>query len=109
MDKKILVEALLQLKSESMSIQNNITEDNFRSLMRKHGMLFLGEKINIIYSNELWHMLKTKHGIDAPMEEVNSIIPEVCFELGMKAEPLVLLKDAALPDAPISNYQITLF
>ncbi len=72
-------------------------------------MLFLGEKFNIIYSVDLLHTLIAKFRIDIDIETLNKLIPIICPALGMEISPMVRLKDAGNPDAPITCYSIELF
>lgn len=109
MDKKQLLDTLQMLRSESVALQNSATNYNVQTLMHKYDMLFIGEKFNHIYSHELCHMLNTKLGIKVSLDELNTIIPEVCATLDMKSEPMIKLEDARKPNPPIGCYQIVLF
>ena len=53
MDKQRLTEILLEMRSASMQVSMNLTEENIKKLMTKYDMLFLGQNVNSINSIEL--------------------------------------------------------
>lgn len=53
LDVQTLVDVLVELRSASMKTSTNITEENIKNLIDKYDMLFLGGKLNAIYSMEL--------------------------------------------------------
>lgn len=103
-----LLEILLELRSASAQINLNPTEDNLKEVMHKYDMLFVGEKFNCIYSNELAHSLNTVFGIPIGDEELNKLIPIACKSLNMKYEPMVEVSKISTSNPPIACYQITL-
>lgn len=109
MDKKQILDVLQTLRSETMALKNSVTDSDVRTLMHKYDMLFIGERFNHIYSHDLCHMLNTKLGIKMSLDELNTIIPEVCAILNIEIEPMIKLEDAMKPNPPISCYQIILF
>ena len=108
MDKQLLLETLLELRSARISLGTNPSEDAHKQLMDKYDMIFLGEKFNVIHAHELRYYLESKHGIKLTDNDFNRTIPLVCDSIGMKYEALTDLTDAANPDRPITNYSITL-
>lgn len=103
MTKQNLIDVLNELKSACLSCKHS--DSAVRSLMTKYNMLFLGESINVIYSNDFYFSLQTVFGYCVTMEEFMSLIPPVCSELGMKYEPMYTL---STPDV-IEAYRIELW
>ena len=108
MDKRKLIEILLQLRTESVRANALSDDATIKELMHKYDMLFLGAKLNTIYTNELCHSLKTKFDIDINIDDLNKMIPEICSALKMKFEPLINVKDIGDPNRPIACYSIEL-
>lgn len=104
-----IASVLIELKQASLSIQGHASHETWHSLMEQYDMLFLGEKFNTIYCRELVHTLNKKFKISIGIEELLSLIPQICSTLGMKTEPLVRLEDVGKPTAPIAEYSIELF
>lgn len=104
-----IASVIVELKQASLSIQRNVSYETWHSLMERYDMLFLGEKFNTISCIELWNALKNKFQISIGIEELLSLIPQICSALGMKAMPLIRLEDAGKPAAPIADYSIELF
>lgn len=107
--KSHIKDALLELKSASLSLQGNINDATLHELMQKYDLLFLGRNFNVIHSAELLHALQTVFKVDVDLQALNAMIPSICKELGMKTEAFVSLKDVAKPNPPIYSYSITLF
>lgn len=106
MDKIISIKfALETLKRDSIRCPN--AEDGVKHLMKKYGILFLGENLNRIYSHELCVTLKNKFGLEIEMNELNEIIPSICKSLHMACEPILDVTDYT--DLNPFEYQITLF
>lgn len=84
-----LIEVLMELRSESMQLNSNSTETAVKLLMNKYNMLFLGEKFNTIYSNELCYALKDYFHFEVTNDKLNSLLPNACEYLNMKYEPLI--------------------
>jgi len=104
MDKIIGIKfALETLRSESVQFYN--IEEGSKKLMRKYGIIFLGEKLNCIYSHELCHALKNKFGLDIALFDLNAILPSVCRSLNMSCKPL---HENDLLDLVPFEYQINL-
>lgn len=104
-----IASVLIELKQAGLSIQGNASHETWHSLVERYNILFLGEKFNTIYCRELLYTLNDKFQISIGIEELLSLIPQICFTLGMKTEPLVRLEDAGNPMAPIAEYSIKLF
>lgn len=99
---QLIIDLLLELKDASQLI----TDDNdYQLIIRKYNMLFLGEKFNSIYSHELSEYLSKTNNIDIKIEELNSLIPDVCKMLDMKFEPLYTLSQPS----KVHTYEITLW
>lgn len=102
-------DALLELRSASLSLQGDVNDVTLHEFMEKYDLLFLGQYLNVIQSVELLHTLQTVFKVDVDAQTLNAMIPSICKELGMKTEAFVSLEDAAKPNPPISSYSITLF
>lgn len=100
---------LIELKQASLAIQGNASYETWHNLMEQYDMLFLGEKFNTISCIELQHTLKNKFYVNIELEELLSLIPQICSALGMKIDPLVRLTDVGNPTAPIADCSIELF
>lgn len=96
---------LLELKSASLQCPK--TEQEIHNLAQKYDMLFLGEQLNIIYSDELCHSLNSKFDMQIDLEELNQIIPAICAELHMACKPMKKLNDMS-SSAPYA-FNISLF
>lgn len=108
-DKKRIVDTLRTLRSESMALQNRVTDSNVQALMQKYNMLFIGEKCNQIYSDEFCCMLNTELGVNVSPDEFNSVITELCATLDMSIVPMIKLDDTNKPNPPIDHYRISLY
>lgn len=104
-----IASALVELKQASLSIQGNVSHETWHDLIERYDMLFLGEKFNTIYCRELLHTLNEKFQVSVDIEELLSLIPQICSTLGMETGPLVRLEDAGKPNPPIADYSIELF
>lgn len=109
MDKKQLVDILLQLRAECLPLQINASDSDIRAIMEKYDMIFLGNKFNSIYSHELCCMMNEKKNIDVSVNELNAAIPGVCSTLGMKIKPLVKLNNAESSNPIVASYEIELY
>lgn len=96
MIKDELSKILIELKNAALSLQNDA--DDAYKLIHKYDMVFAGEKVNTIYSNELVHMLKTKKNLDITLAELDSILPEICASLNMKVSPTFPISDNQVSD-----------
>lgn len=94
----------MELRNSSMKIKNN----DVKSVMDKYNMLFLGSKFNTIYSIELHHYINTKLNFNISMDELNSLIPDVCKILNMNFEELIAIEDIGKPN-PSINFRIILW
>jgi len=104
-----VMSALIELRQASTSIQKNVSHDAWLSLIEQYDILFLGERFNTIFCRELVHTLNETFQISIDIEELLTIIPEVCTTLGMRTQPLVRLEDAGKSAPPIAEYLIDLF
>jgi hypothetical protein len=93
---------LLELKTASLQFQ-----DDPKPLMNKYDIMFLGEKFNIIYSDELRHSLESFFKISISLEELNQLLPSACKALNMLCEPMKNMSDLNNP-VPAA-YSIMLF
>lgn len=105
MDIEFLVNVLLELKKASISS----TPDTIESVIHKYDMLFLGSKFNNIYSLELRHSLEKIFNYNVSLDELHSVIPQICKTLNMKFEKLIAVKDADKPNPKTATFQITLW
>lgn len=103
-----LIDILLELRTASLQLGKDPSESDIKSLMHRYDMLFLGKNINLIYSIELCHSLKTYFHIDTDIDELNSLIPVACKNLNMKYETLVAI-DELDKNPKIKCYEIILW
>ena len=109
MDKQRLTEILLEMRSGSLQVSMNPTEENIKNLMNKYDMLFLGKDVNCIRSIELAHSLKSKFGFEISIDDLNKALPAICTALNMKYEPLVNVADVPNPNPPLACYNVILW
>ena len=109
MNTKILIEILLEIRSSSKLLSQDLTDENLKALIHKYNMLFVGENFNCIYSLELANSIRTFFNVEVSNDALNSLIPEVCTLLNMQYEPLVSLGDTANSNPEISCYSIILW
>lgn len=107
MDKRELIEILIELRSAS--IQINYDPSVWHDIMRKYNILFLGEKFNTILSIELAHSIKTIFQIPVELSDLNKVIPTVCDTLNMEYTPLINAEDSGKPNPQIAAYHINLW
>lgn len=81
--------------------------DDPRPLLQKYDMLFVGRDFNTVYSMEIRHSLQKTYGIEISNEELNSLLPGTCAELGIKAVPMVAANSSE--KMLIACYQLTLW
>jgi len=101
---EIIATALIELKQASKSANN---ENEFKSLMKKYNMMFLGEHLNVIYTHELLPLLTSTFNLVISNAELLAVIPTICESLNMKYEALKLVADIDNPN-PYS-FSITLY
>ncbi|MEK5008802.1 hypothetical protein MHI11_16750 [Bacillus sp. FSL K6-3312] len=100
-DMMIISKALQDLKQESLSL-NNIKSERF-------DVIFLGEKFNTIYSDELREVLARHYNLDLPHEALLVVIPQLCKHNNMQIKALKNLQNLNKLDEKPSLYQIELF
>lgn len=105
MDINLLTNVLLDLRKASITS----TPDTIESVMQKYDMLFLGSKFNTIYSIELRHCLDKTFNYNVSIDELHSVIPQVCKTLDMKLEKLIAATDVTKPNPKTASFQITLW
>lgn len=91
------MKVLIELKAASIRLGLSPTDDEFKTLINKYDMLFLGFNFNIINSLELLHSLKSYFKFELTNDELNSLIPECCKFLNMKYEPMAKVEDFSNP------------
>lgn len=101
---KKLIDVLCELRIASISSNINTIE----STMKKYNMLFLGEKLNTIYSIELHNSLNKIFNFDIDYIELNSLIPKACDMLKMSYETMIVVEDIGKPN-PNTSYKIVLW
>ena len=109
MDKQKLVNVLLELRSASIALGINPSEDDYKKLIHKYDIIFAGNNLNTIYTDEFNHCLKTKFDIDISIEELNQLIPNICSGLNMSYEPFISATDFENPNPLIKCYSIILY
>ena len=100
-----LTDVLSELRSASMQAN----EDTIMDLMKRYNLLFLGDKFNTIYSQELPQSLETFFNFPIELDELNQLIPEVCKLLQMNYEPMIKVSDVGSSNPKIASYSITLW
>lgn len=102
------VEQLIDVLSElSCSCKTIKTNEDYRILLDKYNLMFLGKNFNKIYASDLQPVLCEKFNISVSVEELNALLPLACSILNMKCEPL-FARNRDKNSAPCS-YQITLW
>lgn len=77
-----------------------------RNIIKQYDMLFVGKESNTVYSLEIRHSLQ-KRGIEISNEDLNSILPSICPELGIALTPMVALNSTNKES--VACYQLTLW
>ena len=97
-----IIEILSTLRTDSISYQKNP-----ESLFRKYNLMFLGNNLNFIYTNDLLATIKNFFHFDVSNEELIALIPTACETLNMKYEPMKAIDDL---NNPVPHcYKITLW
>ncbi len=99
--RQTIINKLIELRDDAIQTPN--TEESIMELMKKHGMLILGDKTNTVYSNELFYKL------GLPQDSYLESIPDICRELNMKFNEYILVEDSHFKNPKISMYGIKLF
>lgn len=97
-----LVELLSLLRADSISYQTNP-----HSLDKYADLMFLGDKYNVIFTNELLVTFNDYFQMNISNDLLQKIIPTACKLLNMDCEPMKALKDLNSP-TPYC-YQVTLW
>ncbi len=97
-----LIPIFEELRSSSMLISGNP-----HPTMQKYDLMFLGEKFNTIYTNDLHACLANYFGIKIEYSKLNELVPSICNALSMKYEPMKEITDLNNP-VP-ACYQIELW
>lgn len=100
---------LIDILSELRSASIQTTEDTIMDLMKQYNLLFLGDKFNTIYSQELPQSLKTFFNFSIELDELNRLIPEACKLLQMNYEAMIKVSDVGNSNPKIASYAITLW
>lgn len=79
--KNPVVEALRELQAASLLLETN------PHIADKYGIIYSGEKKNIISSNDLFHTLNGYFKIQITYDELLGMLPEICHYSTMKIEP----------------------
>lgn len=108
MDKKtkILIETLKEIKFAPIGVK---TDFEYKDLINKYNMMFLGSDFNIITSVELAHYLKENIDSSISHEHLLDLLPRIKDVLSLKLEAQVKQEDAGKPDRKTANYLIHLF
>lgn len=75
--------------------------------MAKYGMVFNGEKANVIYSVDLCRSLSAYFAINITLVQLNEMIPTLCQKLGMSYDSMVNVDGTNHP--MLEMYRITLW
>lgn len=97
-----LVSIFEELKSSSMLITGDP-----QAIRQKYNLMFLGEKYNKIYTNDLHACLENYFGINIEYSKLNELVPSICNILSMKYEPMRNINDLSNPIP--ACYQIELW
>lgn len=104
MTQQQLASVLSELSKECRSVSS---ESDYTKLIQKYDMVFIGEKMNIINTQELCVTLSKCFGFSISLDELNRMVPTVCGSIGMKCMPEFSL-DCPNPNIPYC-YSITLW
>lgn len=93
---------LREIRSASQSC-----DDDPHSIIKQYDMIFAGKNFNTVNSLEIRHSLQKVRGIEISNEELNSMLPSICSELGIKLDPMVALNSTS--KETVACYQLTLW
>lgn len=102
----IIIETLKELKSAPVGVK---TDSEYKELVNKYNMVFLGSEFNTITSLELANFLEENKDSSISHEYLLELLPQIKDSLSLKLEAQVNLEDADKLDRQISNYLIQLF
>ena len=88
-----LIEILSDMRSDSLRLCLNPSEEHFKEITDKYDLVLVGGKFEVVYTDDLSRTLKNVYGFDIPLSELNDIIPLACKSLNMKFEPMVNAED----------------
>lgn len=101
----ILIDTLKEFKAASSAVRN---DDDYKKLIHKYDIVFMGENLNVVQSLELAHYLKNNINSSITHDQIIELLPNIASDSFIKLEALITLDDAGKPDAPVANYMITL-
>lgn len=87
---------LIDVFKELCASSKSITDDP-RPTIKKYDMLFLGSKFNIVYTNEMYHVLENYFHISMENEDFQKLVPTICSTLDMKYIPMQRVEDSSSP------------
>ena len=96
---RLIVDALLEIRSDCHTDHG---DPEFTS--NKYGVLFLGEKLNRVYGQDLLYVLRHSFNIDVSKDELFRMLPEICESVGMKYEARKSISSLSAPG--ISDFEI---
>ena len=99
-----LVDILKNLRIISTQPNKNTILD----LIDKYCIFFFNDNFNSIYSNELFHYMKTNVTFNIDYDEFLKLIPQACNLLDIKCEPIFSIMDLGKLNSTAINYKVTL-
>lgn len=97
----------IKLFIEEIQSSSKKCADDPHAIMKKYDMLFVGKEFNTVYSLEIRHSLQKTLGIEVSNEELNSLLPDICSELGITLTPMVALNST--DKSTVVCYQLKLW
>lgn len=88
-----LISVFEELRSASIT-----GSDNPVAVMKKYDILMVGDKMNVVYTQDLYHALSGYFHISIENSDFQKLVPAVCHALSMKCEPMQAINDLGNPE-----------
>ena len=107
MDKlQLVINAIQELKSAPIGVN---TEIEYKKLINKYDMIFMGKSFNTITSLEFAHYLKEQVDTSITHEYILEVLPQISQMLKLKLETQIKVEDVGKANSKTANYLIQLF
>lgn len=80
--------------------------DSIDDLAQEYGIVFSGEKGNLINSVEFCHMLNKRFSVHVSHEDLLHVLPDICAAISMPITPLSAVDNSGSISPCISEYTI---
>lgn len=107
MDKtQLVIDSIEDIRKAPIGVE---TETEYRKLIKKYDMIFMGESFNTITSLEFAHYLKNQKDPSINHDFILEVLPKLAKKLNIELESQIKMDDIGKTNPPVANYLIRLF